>query len=137
MRRYYYNESSGETSWDKPAAAPASAPAPAPAPEPAAAAAPASSGALPAGWEAVTTPEGETYYFHAGSGETSWDVPGGAEEAAPAAAAAAAAVEEAAAAAPAAGGGGALPAGWEAFTSEGETYYAHADGRTSWDLPTE
>jgi len=40
------------------------------------------------------------------------------------------------AAAPAAAAG--LPAGWEEVTSaEGEVYYAHADGRTSWDRPSE
>ena len=32
--------------------------------------------ALPPGWQAVATPEGETYYWQPETGEVSWELPG-------------------------------------------------------------
>mmetsp|Transcript_108523 Transcript_108523/g.305895 ORF Transcript_108523/g.305895 Transcript_108523/m.305895 type:complete len:260 (+) Transcript_108523:109-888(+) len=66
-RTFYYNATSGESSWEVPAATYApEAPAPSPyAAEP----------ELPSGWAAYEDPEGRKYYANASTGETSWDRP--------------------------------------------------------------
>jgi len=83
-KTYYFNRSTGETSWTPPAGANAAATAPAAAvaadeqlasqlaPEPASQPA----AALPEGWEQATDPaSGKTYYFNRGTGATSWTPP--------------------------------------------------------------
>ena len=125
---YYFNSVSNETCWDRPKAAPVAAPAPvlASVPEPAPAPTPEPMpDALPVGWAEVTTPEGEVYYCHEKSGETSWEKP------------------SCGAAAPAPlqslppPAGGCLPHGWEELKAEdGSSYYYNAEENiTSWDMP--
>lgn len=64
-KTYYFNRSTGQTSWDPPAAAPALPQAPPPA-----------LGGLPPGWETAQDPSsGKTYYFNRATGATQWDAP--------------------------------------------------------------
>ena len=84
---YYFNPSTGETTWDTPpgfeapAAAPVTASPPAPSPK-AAPAAPTPTAPAPAPvsseWTAVLDAESNEFYYHnAGTGETTWDRPAG------------------------------------------------------------
>ena len=65
------------------------------------------------GWEAIDTPEGSTYYYHAASGESSWERPAALD--------------------------GDAHNGWVAMlTEDGRRYFYHAaDGRSSWTAPAE
>ena len=82
-RKFYYQKSTGATTWTAPPPAPGTP------------------GALPAGWtEHFDAPRGKPFYFHQATGKTQWEKPDAA--AAPAAKAAAAAPAAKAAAAPAA-----------------------------------
>jgi len=144
-KTFYYKAATGETTWERPAAAAAGG-----LPEgwtehvdpgsgktfyykaatgetswdkPAAASKPAE-GALPEGWtEHVDPGSGKTFYYKAATGETSWDRP-----------AAAAAAASSSKPAP-----GALPDGWTEHTDPGTGktfYYEAATGKTSWDRPS-
>eukprot|EP00753_Platysulcus_tardus_P010891 PLAT3135.1.p1 GENE.PLAT3135.1~~PLAT3135.1.p1 ORF type:complete len:387 (-),score=129.93 PLAT3135.1:58-1173(-) len=53
-RTFYFNRSTGETTWEKPSAA--------------------GSSALPAGWES-SEQDGRTFYFNRSTGETTWEKP--------------------------------------------------------------
>ncbi|CAE7356848.1 PRP40A [Symbiodinium natans] len=55
---YYWNEETGESSWDAPSQA--STP---------------SAPALGGSWQKATSPEGQVYYYNEDSGETSWTLP--------------------------------------------------------------
>jgi len=147
-KNFYYNASTGETSWDRPAgAAPAAGELPAgwaAALDPGsgntfyhnaatgetswerpAAAAPAAAGpgALPAGWAEHADPgSGRSFFANAATGETAWERPGGAAAALPAPAAAA----------------GAIPEGWAEHSDPGSGrtfFYKAATGETSWERP--
>lgn len=80
---YFYNPSTGERSWTKPAAAVA-VPAPTAATEAAATAA----GPLPPGWSEGKDPNsGHTYYYNPSTGQTQWEQPAATSAAAAAASA--------------------------------------------------
>ena len=67
-KSYYHNKATGETQWEKPAAAGAAT---------TVGVNPMADG-LPSGWTtAVDKSSGKTYYFCAATGETSWDMPSG------------------------------------------------------------
>lgn len=69
-RSYYVNDSSGQTTWDKPTGGGGGG---IPLPP---GAAPGGGPALPPGWTATQDPaSGRTYYVHAQSGATSWEIP--------------------------------------------------------------
>lgn len=148
---FYYKAATGETSWDRPAAAVAAAAASGGLPEgwtehmdpgsgrafyckaatgetswekpsnPAAASG-AASGGLPEGWAEHQDPgSGKTFYYKAATGETSWEKPGGG-----------------AGGADSAGGGSDLADGWTAQVDPGSQrtfYYKAATGETTWDKP--
>lgn len=66
-RSYYVNDTTGETTWEKPSGGGGGGAIPPP---------PGGSPALPAGWSASVDPSsGRTYYVHAESGTTSWELP--------------------------------------------------------------
>ena len=69
------------------------------------------SSSLPHGWERAKDPTThQTYYFHRGTGERSWNCPSSQTS---------------------------LPEGWkETMTQDGNVYYFHPDGRTTWTRPT-
>eukprot|EP00937_MAST-01D_sp_MAST-1D-sp2_P001969 g1969.t1 len=70
-QRYYYNSSTGESSWEPPALPlPSSAPAPTAAPALAVA-----ESARAAGWELVDDGSGQRYYYNSSTGESSWEPP--------------------------------------------------------------
>lgn len=99
-------------------------------PTPAAMSKPTTLPRLPANWEAVADPDsGDTYYWNAKTGETTWERPRPVE---------AAAVAEEPPPPPAAKRTS-LPPGWEAVLDpdSGDTYYWNADtGDVAWEQPT-
>ena len=65
-RSYYVNDTTGETTWEKPSGGGGGGAIPPPP----------GTAALPAGWRASVDPSsGRTYYVHAESGTTSWELP--------------------------------------------------------------
>jgi hypothetical protein len=85
---YYYNASTGESSYEWPAGAQRAEPASSPAP---AVASTDGGRKLPDGWEvAVSRSTGEEYYYNASTGESSYEWPAGAQRVEPASAPAAA-----------------------------------------------
>eukprot|EP00931_Biecheleriopsis_adriatica_P065049 TRINITY_DN39669_c0_g1_i1.p2 TRINITY_DN39669_c0_g1~~TRINITY_DN39669_c0_g1_i1.p2 ORF type:complete len:167 (-),score=39.72 TRINITY_DN39669_c0_g1_i1:81-581(-) len=60
---YYYNATTGESSWEVPAGGAAPS--------------------LPDGWMAADDGAGNTYYYNATTGESSWEIPAGAPAEAP------------------------------------------------------
>ena len=79
---------------------------------------------LPAGWMVCEDDEGNTYYLHEATGESSWDKPAAAE-------AVAAANDDAAVVEMV------LPEGWTACADDdGNTYYVNGStGESMWDMP--
>lgn len=75
---YYYNNVTGDSSWDPPPGWGQSAPTPAPAPAPVAVVKAKGKGAgtgLRAGWQKCYTDDGEVYYYNASTDESQWDPP--------------------------------------------------------------
>ena len=83
-------------------------------------------GGLPSGWKEATAADGRTYYFHAASGETSWERPmvAGSEDSGKSTAALAVKVKPVIPSVPTTAGIGKLPNGWRMVSSpEGKPYY--------------
>ena len=81
---------------------------------------------LPEGWSKVTDEDGDTFYAHE-DGMTQWDVP---------TATAGSGSGDGEADNGEAAGDEELPEGWSKVTDEdGDTFYAHEDGRTQWEPP--
>jgi hypothetical protein len=80
---------------------------------------------LPPGWvERISSGSGEIYYYHAESGESSWELPTGST--APTNVAVAMTTESTEG----------LPDGWSTnISSSGEKYYVKPNGDTTWELP--
>ena len=96
-------------------------------------------GGLPSGWKEATAADGRTYYFHAASGETSWERPvvAGSEDSGKSTAALAVKVKPVIPSVPTTAGIGKLPNGWRMVSSpEGTPYYFNKKtGETSWERP--
>jgi hypothetical protein len=125
---YYYNASTGESSYEWPAGAQRAEPASSPAP---AVASTDGGRKLPDGWEvAVSRSTGGEYYYNASTGESSYEWPAGAQHAEPASSPAPAVAST--------DGGRKLPDGWEVAVSRstGEEYYYNAStGESSYEWP--
>jgi pre-mRNA-processing factor 40 len=103
--RFYYNATTGETSWERPK--------------------PAVAGGLPAGWaEHLDAASGRTFYYNAGTGETSWEKPGGSY-----AMPGASSTNDASGGLPEGWAEHLDPSSGKTF------YYKAATGETSWDKP--
>ena len=96
-------------------------------------------GGLPSGWKEATAADGRTYYFHAASGETSWERPmvSGSEDSGKSTAALAVKVKPVIPSVPTTAGIGKLPNGWRMVSSpEGKPYYFNKKtGETLWERP--
>ena len=96
-------------------------------------------GGLPSGWKEATAADGRTYYFHAASGETSWERPvvAGSEDSGKSTAALAVKVKPVIPSVPTTAGIGKLPNGWRMVSSpEGKPYYFNKKtGETLWERP--
>jgi hypothetical protein len=87
---------------------------------------------LPPGWAEATADDGQVYYFHEQSGETSWDFPTERPRLT-----SPSRRDIPARASPRLASNAPLPPGWEeARADDGQVYYFREDsGETSWDRP--
>lgn len=109
--KYYINDSTGETSWDRPKKGRRGHDR--------------MSTQLPAQWAKGFDENGDKYYFHEETGESSWDAPEGSEGGSSTLLRPGHQASHTI-----------IPDGWErAVTEEGNKYYIQPDGTSQWEKP--